>query len=113
MHYIVSLAKYRLLALAVVLGIAVASVAGVTFSSNSAGGKSIVTAIRYSDVVRFTIQNDKVVILRAEVFDLGGKRLFDSGPTMGNALGWARDGSSVEALCNGVWVWIRVTCPVQ
>lgn len=45
------LARLRLLALAVVLGVAVASVAGVTFSSNSAGDKAAVTAIRYSDAV--------------------------------------------------------------
>lgn len=45
MHYIVSLAKYRLLALAVVLGIAVASVAGITFSSSSAADKAAVTAV--------------------------------------------------------------------
>jgi len=76
----VRLAKFRLLALAIVLVIAVASVAGITFSSNSAGGKGVITAIRYSDVVRFTVQNEKVEILRAEVFDLAGKRLFDSGP---------------------------------
>lgn len=78
MHYIESLAKYRLLALAVVLGIAVASVAGITFSS--AESKGVVTGIRYSDVVRFTIENDRGEILRAEVFDLAGKRLFGSGP---------------------------------
>jgi hypothetical protein len=75
----VRLAKFRLLALAVVLGIAVASVAGITFSSSSAGDKGVVTAIRYSDAVRFTVQNDQVEILRAEVFDLAGKRLFDGG----------------------------------
>ena len=26
--------------------------------------------------------------MRTEVFDLGGKRLFDSGPVLGNALDW-------------------------
>jgi hypothetical protein len=80
------LAKFRLLALAVVLGLAVASVAGITFSSSSAGDKGVVTAIRYSDVVRFAVQNERVAVMRAEVFDLGGKRLFDSGPVMGNML---------------------------
>jgi len=81
--------RFRLLMLAIVLGIAVASVAGVTFSSSSGGDKGVVTAIRYSDAVRFAVQNEKVAVLRAEVFDLGGKRLFDSGPVMGNALDWA------------------------
>jgi len=74
------LAKFRLLALVVVLGIAVASVAGITFSSNSAEGKGIVTAVRYSDAVRFAVQNEQVAVLRADVFNLSGKRLYDSGP---------------------------------
>jgi len=47
---------------------------------------TVVTAIRYSDAVRFTVKNDKVAVLRAEVFDLGGKRLFDSGPVMAIAV---------------------------
>jgi len=75
--------RLRVLMLAVVLGITVASVAGITFSSSPAGDKSAVTAIRYSDVVRFTVQNEKVAVLRAEVFNLSGKRLFDSGPVIG------------------------------
>lgn len=57
--------RLRVIMLAVVLGIAVASVAGITFSSTES--KGVVTAIRYSDVVRFTMQNDKVEILRASV----------------------------------------------
>jgi len=77
---------FRLLMLMVVLAIAVASVAGVTFSSSSGGDKGVVTAIRYSDAVRFVVQNEKVAVLRAEVFDLGGKRLFDSGPVMAIAV---------------------------
>lgn len=40
----------------------------------------------YDDAVRCTIQNDEVTILRADVFNLAGKRLFDCGPVMGNAL---------------------------
>jgi len=74
------LTGFRLLMLAVVLGIAVASVAGITFSSSPAGDKGVVTAIRYSDVVRFAVQNEQVAVLRAEVFNLSGKRLYDSGP---------------------------------
>jgi hypothetical protein len=93
------LAKFRLLVLAVVLGIAVASVAGITFSSTES--KGAVTAVRYSDVVRFTVQNEKVEILRAEVFDLAGKRLFDSGPTMGNALDWAMTTEAGERVAQG------------
>lgn len=70
--------RFRLLMPAVVLGLAVVSIGGITFSSSSAGDKNVVTAIRYSDVVRFTVQNEKVALLRAEVFDLARKWLFDS-----------------------------------
>ena len=78
--------RFRLLMLVVVLSIAVASVAGITFSSNSAGDNGVVTAIRYSDAVRFAVQDEKVAVMRAEVFDLGGKRLYDSGPVMAIAV---------------------------
>lgn len=44
------------------------------------GGQSRIRALVYNDVVRFSIQNEKVALLRAEVFDLAGKRLFDSQP---------------------------------
>jgi len=98
--------RFRLLMLAVVLGIAVASVAGVTFSSNSAGDKNVVTAIRYSDAVRFTVQSDRVEILRAEVFNLSGKRLFDSGPTMGNALDWSMSTEAGERVAHGVYFYV-------
>ena len=39
-------------------------------------------------MVRFAVQNEQVAVLRAEVFNLAGKQLFDSGPVMGNALNW-------------------------
>ncbi len=98
--------RLRMLILAVVLGIAIASVAGITFSSSSAGDKNVVTAIRYSDVVRFTIENDRVEILRAEVFDLAGKRLYDSGPVMGNALDWAMTTEAGERVAHGVYLYV-------
>lgn len=40
----------------------------------------------YDNAVRFTVQNDRVETLRAEVFDLAGKRLFDSGLFIGQRL---------------------------
>jgi hypothetical protein len=95
--------RLRMLMLAVVLGIAVASVAGITFSSTES--KGVVTAVRYSDVVRFTVQNDQVEIVRAEVFDLAGKRLFDSGPTMGKALDWNMSSESGERVAHGVYLY--------
>jgi len=96
--------RFRLLMLAVVLTIVITSVAGITFSSNSAGGKGIVTAIRYSDAVRFTVQNEQVAVLRARVFNLSGKRLFDSGPVMGNALDWAMTTEAGERAAHGIYL---------
>jgi len=45
--------------------------------SQAAGGSSIQTTV-YNDAVRFAVQNEKVAVLRARVFNLSGKRLFDS-----------------------------------
>jgi len=56
--------------------------------------------------VRFVVQNEQVSILRAEVFDLGGKRLFDSGPVMGNALDWAMTTESGERASHGVYLYV-------
>lgn len=50
--------------------------------SQAAGGGSGIQATVYDDAVRFAVQNEKVAVLRAEVFNLSGKRLFDSGPVM-------------------------------
>jgi len=79
--------KFKLLGLAAVL-IALLTAVGGLVISQAAGGSGIQATV-YNDAVRFAIQNEKVAVLRAEVFDLAGKRLFDSGPTMGNALDWA------------------------
>ena len=75
--------KFKAAMVAVVLVALLTAVGGLVISQ--AAGKSGVQAAVYDDVVRFTVQNEKVAILRAEVFDLGGKRLFDSGPVIGNA----------------------------
>ncbi len=39
--------------------------------------------LAYQDLVRFAVQDQQASILRAEIFDLGGQRIFDSGPTIG------------------------------
>ncbi len=69
---IVRPAKFRVLALAALLAIAVASVAGITFSSSSAGGQTDIQATVYADAVRFAAQDRQASILRAEIFNLGG-----------------------------------------
>lgn len=77
----VKLNGFRVLGLAGVL-IALLTAVGGLVISHAAGGSAIQATV-YNDAVRFTVQNEKVALLRAEVFDLGGKRLFDSGPVMG------------------------------
>ena len=75
------LGRFKLIGLVAVLIALLTTVGGLVISQ--AAGKSGVQAAVYDDVVRFTVQNEKVAILRAEVFDLAGKRLFDSGPVIG------------------------------
>jgi len=72
-------------AMVVVALIALLTAVGGLVISQAAGGGSGIQATVYNDAVRFTAQNEKVSILRAEVFDLGGKRLFDFGLFMGRA----------------------------
>jgi len=54
--------------------------------------------------VRFAVQNEKVAVMRAEVFNLAGKRLFDSGPVQGNALDWNMSSESGERVAYGVYL---------
>jgi hypothetical protein len=70
--------KFKLLGLAVVL-VALVTATGGLVISHAAGGGSEIQATVYDDAVRFTVQNEKVAVLRAEVLNLAGKRLFDSG----------------------------------
>ncbi|MCR4405185.1 MAG: hypothetical protein NUW06_07950 [Candidatus Acetothermia bacterium] len=99
--------------MAVVLGITVVSAAGIRFSSGSGRDKSVVTAIRYSDSVRFAVPNDQVAILRATVFDLGGKRLFDPRLVMENALDWAMTTGAGERAAHGVYVYVITAWDAQ
>ena len=77
------LGRFKVVLVAAVLVALLTSVGGLVISQ-AAGGSSIQATV-YNDAVRFTVQNEKVAVLRAEVFNLSGKRLFDSGPVMGNA----------------------------
>jgi len=94
---------FKTLAVAVALVALLTAVGGLVISQ-AAGGQSGIQATVYDDAVRFTAQNEKVEILRAEVFDLGGKRLFDSGPVMGNALDWNMSTESGERVAHGVYL---------
>jgi len=94
--------RFKLLGVAAVLVALLTAVGGLVISQ-AAGGQGGIRATVYNDAVRFVVQNEQVSILRAEVFDLGGKRLFDSGPVMGNALDWAMTTEAGERAAHGVY----------
>jgi len=74
--------RFKVAMVAVVLVVLLTATGGLVISQ-AAAGRTDIRALLYNDVVRFTIENGKVALLRAEVFDLSGKRLFDSGPVIG------------------------------
>ncbi|NIR18125.1 MAG: hypothetical protein GWN86_31215 [Desulfobacterales bacterium] len=76
--------KLKLLGVAAVLVALLAATGGLVVSL-AAGGQPEVKALSYDDRVRFMVEGEKVSILRAEVFNLAGKRLFDPGLFTGRA----------------------------
>jgi hypothetical protein len=96
--------RFKVAMVAAVL-IALLTAVGGLVISQAAGGSDIQATV-YDDAVRFTVQNDRVEILRAEVFDLSGKHLFDSGPTMGNALDWNMTTEAGERVAHGVYLYV-------
>lgn len=88
---------------AAVLG-ALLAVTGGLIVSLTAGGQPAVRALNHDDRVRFVVEGEKVSILRAELFDLAGKRLSDSGPVMGNALDWNMSTEAGERVAHGVYL---------
>lgn len=98
------LSRLKLVGLVAVL-IALLTAVGGLVISQAAGGSGIRATV-YNDAVRFTVQNEKVSILRAEVFNLSGKRLFDSGPLMGNALDWNMSTEAGERVAHGVYLYV-------
>jgi len=95
--------KFKVAMVAAVLVALLTAVGGLVISQ-AAGGGSGIQATVYDDAVRFTIQSEQVAILRAEVFNLAGKRMFDSGPVMGNALDWAMTTEAGERAAHGVYL---------
>ncbi len=57
--------------------------AGGWLGSQAANKPDSVQVLAYQDLVRFAVQDRQTSILRAEIFNLGGQRIFDSGPTIG------------------------------
>ena len=97
--------RFKLLVVAVLLaGLLIGT--GSWMALQAAGRQSGIRALVYEDAVRFTIENGKAALLRAEVFDLAGRRLFDSGPVLGNALDWDMSSESGERVAQGVYLYV-------
>ncbi len=97
--------KLKLLVLAAVLG---ALLAGGWMALQAVGKQNgiAVKALNYDDRVRFVVEGQNVSILRAEVFDLAGRRLFDSGPIAGKALDWTMTTMEGERVAHGVYLYV-------
>ena len=50
------------------------------------------------------VQDGRAALLRAEVFDLAGKRLFESGPTMGNTPDWTMTTAAGKRAAHGLYL---------
>ena len=79
--------RFKLLGVVAVLVALLTAVGGLVVSQ-AASGQSGVQVSLYQDLVRFAVQDQQASILRAEIFNLGGRRIFDSGPTLGSVLDW-------------------------
>ena len=88
----------------VVLAALLTAVGGLVISQ-AAGGQSGIQATAYDDAVRFTVSKEKLAVLRAEVFNLSGKQLLDSGPVMGNALDWNMSMEAGERAAHGIYLY--------
>lgn len=95
--------RFKLLGLTTLLIGLLASVGGLVISQ--AAGQSGIRALVYEDAVRFAVEDGRATLVRVEVFNLGGKRLFDSGPEMGNVLDWNMCTESGERVARELTVW--------
>jgi len=89
------LSKFKLLGVVAVLVALLTAVGGLVISQ--AAGRAVQRprsiSPRSKDVGHWTLDRFK-----AEVFNLSGKRLFDSGPVMGKALDWNMSTESGERI---------------
>ena len=65
-----------------------------------------IQAIRQGNQIQFRIPNDAIETMRTEIFNLGGKRLYDSGPTTGNSLQWPMTTETGERVARGVYLYV-------
>lgn len=91
-----------------VLGVFVVllGVTGSWVTSQPAGARDGVRVLVYNDVIRFSVQSDGVEILRSEIFDLGGRQVFDSGPMMRSTLDWSMTSATGERVAHGIYLYV-------
>lgn len=94
--------RRRRIALLSLAAVAVAAVAIVVTVLGQTGGITF-TATPYSNLVRFSA--DGAATLQVQVFDLSGKRLWDSGIVAGWSVDWSRTTDSGQALAFGVYLY--------
>jgi len=76
-------------------------VTGVTARFISGGGSDINPA-----EIAFLVEGRGIANIRVEVFNLGGRRVYDSGFVPGSELSWHLEGETGEPLANGVYLYI-------
>mgnify|MGYP006279109539 CR=1 FL=1 len=65
-----------------------------------------IQAIRQGSQIQFKIANDAIETMRTEIFNLGGQRLYDSGPTTGNSLQWPMTTEAGERVARGIYLYV-------
>jgi len=58
-----------------------------------------------AEAMRFSVQSEAVSQLRVELFDLAGRRVFDSGFVGGSALEWRLSDSYGQPVSNGIYLY--------
>lgn len=61
------------------------------------------------DAVRFQVSGENVEMLRAEIFNLAGERIYDSGPRAGNVLGWPMTTEAGDRVARGTYLFVIQT----
>ena len=96
--------KGKLAGIIGVLAIAILGAGGWVLLGSDDGNE--IQAIRQGSQIQFRIANNAVETMRTEIFNLGGKRLYDSGPTTGNSLNWPMTTEAGERVARGVYLYV-------
>ena len=97
--------SYRLVAVGGILLALLVSTGGWVFTQAAGRGETL-QILTYDNLVRFVIREQGASILRVEVFDPSGKRLYDSGPSLGNTLDWPLITNNGNRVAHGVYLYV-------